>query len=298
MTGARAGDVLRIERSGAVLDAFLVPWDSAALGMAAAQIRDLSLPDPGAAAKSGAGSEPGGTPDGAGAGLADELLDAFDTWALGHGVRFAACRLDHLRIRETMALERAGFRFVETTYEVGLDDLGAVGPPAPDLEIEPIRAADPDLAAVMAIAESAFTTGRFALDPRLERTVNGRRYATWVESAANGTSQIVLGARRDGELVGFFVVEDLGGGAMYWHLTAVAPEAQGRGIGRSLWRTMVARHRAAGAGSIRTTISGHNLAVINLYARLGFRFVGSAQTFHRLTAPDAIAARVRAGARA
>jgi ribosomal protein S18 acetylase RimI-like enzyme len=275
MTGSGAGDVLRIERAGAVLDAFLVPWDTAALGMPAAQIRDLTLPE---------------TADE----LAVGLFGAFDTWSRTHAVRFAACRLDHLRIRESMALERAGFRFIETTYEVGLDDLGAIGPPGADLSIEPISAADPDLAAVLAIADAAFTTGRFALDPRLDRAVNGRRYATWVASAANGTSQVVLGARLGGELVGFFVVEELAGGLMYWHLTAVAPAAQGRGIGRSLWQAMVARHRSAGLRSIRTTISGHNLAVINLYARLGFRFVGSGQTFHRLSEPDAATPRAPA----
>ena len=51
---------------------------------------------------------------------------------------------------------------------------------------------------------------------------------------------------------------------MYWHLTAVAPDAQGRGVGRSLWRTMLLRHRAEGVGVVETTISGHNPAVMNL----------------------------------
>ena len=35
--------------------------------------------------------------------------------------------------------------------------------------------------------------------------------------------------------------------SVYWHLTAVAPEWQGKGVGMSLWRTMLLRHRAEGA---------------------------------------------------
>jgi ribosomal protein S18 acetylase RimI-like enzyme len=286
MTDGDVGEVLRIERAGAVLDAFVVPWDSAALGVPAAQIRELSLPP----ATGGDRRDPDDQ-------LADELLGAFDAWCREHDVRFAACRLDHLRIRESIALERADFRFVETTYEVGLDDLGIVATPAADVVIERVRPGDPDLAAAIAIAGSAFTTGRFAVDPRLDPAVNGRRYAAWVASSAAAERQIVLGARLLGEVVGFFVVEDVAADTVYWHLTAVAPAAQGRGIGRSLWQAMVARHRAAGARSIRTTISGHNLPVINLYARLGFRFVGSGQTLHRVWTADAAAARAPAEGR-
>ena len=82
--------------------------------------------------------------------------------------------------------------------------------------------------------------------------------------------------------MGFFIVERRTDGTVYWHLTAVAPTWQGKGIGGDLWRTMLQRHRTEGADRVATTISGHNLPAINLYARLGFSFRSARMTFHWL----------------
>jgi RimJ/RimL family protein N-acetyltransferase len=88
-------------------------------------------------------------------------------------------------------------------------------------------------------------------------------------------------------LVGFFIVEQRPDRSVYWHLTAVAPKWQGKGIGMSVWRTMLLRHKAEGAPFVETTISGHNLAIINLYARLRFTFRGAQMTFHWLRDAEA-----------
>ena len=58
-----------------------------------------------------------------------------------------------------------------------------------------------------------------------------------------------------------------------------------KGMGMSLWQAMLLRHRAEGATFVETTISGHNLPIINLYARLGFSFASAQMTFHRLRDP-------------
>jgi ribosomal protein S18 acetylase RimI-like enzyme len=83
-----------------------------------------------------------------------------------------------------------------------------------------------------------------------------------------------------GRVAGFFIVEDLADGSAYWHLTAVSPTHQGRGWGRRLWASMIRRHAAAGRRSVRTTIAARNLAVVNLYAGLGWRFEDCQMTFH------------------
>jgi RimJ/RimL family protein N-acetyltransferase len=90
----------------------------------------------------------------------------------------------------------------------------------------------------------------------------------------------VLKATIAGDLVGFFIVEDRPDAGAYWHLTAIAPTWQGKGIGRRLWAAMVARHHAAGQQRIETTISAHNAPVLNIYTRLGFKFDAPRMTFH------------------
>jgi RimJ/RimL family protein N-acetyltransferase len=184
-----------------------------------------------------------------------------------------------------MELEAHGFRFVETVYTPRLDALAGIGQPRHPIQVS--EATVDDMAAIEAIAAAAFTTGRYLLDHRLAPDVNGRRYVTWVRSAAGSSGQTVLKAELDGELVGFFVIEERPDHGVYWHLTAMAPTAQGRGIGRSVWETMLQRHGRDGHRWVETTISGHNLAVMNLYARLGFRFSGARLTFHRLVSAPA-----------
>lgn len=87
-------------------------------------------------------------------------------------------------------------------------------------------------------------------------------------------------------MVGFFIVEPHLDRSVYWHLTAIAPPWQGKGIGLSLWQTMLIRHATEGATAVETTISGHNLPALNLYARLGFAMTSAQMTFHWLRNPE------------
>ena len=249
-----------IGSDGAELDCFVVPWDSRIFGFAVAQISRMDLGDPGIRSAG--------------------LFASFDAWCSERGVRLVSCRLDHSQLRESMELEAHGFRFVEVVYEPRLDALEAVAPPRHAIDVT--KATQGDLPAIEGVAYSAFTTGRFLLDHRLPPDLNNRRYATWVRSAFEASHQTVLKAELDGALVGFFIVEHHPDKRVYWHLTAIASGWQGKGIGLSLWQTMLLRHAAEGATSIETTISGHNLAAINLYARLGFSFSSAQMTFHRL----------------
>jgi ribosomal protein S18 acetylase RimI-like enzyme len=249
----------------AALDCFVVPWDSTIFGFPVAQISRIDLGPPGTSTAA--------------------LFGSFDAWCSELGVRLVSCRLDHTRLRESMDLEAHGFRFVEMVYEPRLDAPLAVAAPLHDIQVT--EATETDLPAIEAVARTAFTTGRYLLDHRLSPDLSHGRYASWVRSAFGSGDQTVLKAELDGELVGFFIVERRPDDRVYWHLTAVAPGWQGKGIGLSVWQTMLRRHAGEGAAGVETTISGHNLAALNLYARLGFTFASAQLTFHRLVAPSA-----------
>ena len=133
-----------------------------------------------------------------------------------------------------------------------------------------------------AIAEDAFTTGRFVLDWRLDPKAGHLRYRRWVRNSAGDPQQKTLIATLDGAIVGFFVVETDSHGRAYWHLTAIASQWRHRGMGKRLWAAIIALHYAEGVQKIETTISAHNVAVMNLYARYGFKFEKPQMTFHWL----------------
>ena len=69
-------------------------------------------------------------------------------------------------------------------------------------------------------------------------------------------------------------------GTCYWHLNAVATELQGKGYGRRAWSAMLQHAQANGARRVRTSIVARNHRVLNLYARLGFRFPPPLMTLH------------------
>ncbi len=244
---------------GLRLEVALVPWDAQAFGFSVAQVDVIEVAphaDP--------------TP----------VLAQFVSWLDERDVRLVSCRLDSLKLRESMLLEGLGFRFVEMVYSPVLTPLRTDWVSDEELVIEPAQ--PQDRPALEAMASSVFTTGRHVLDWRLDRSAGHERYRRWLAGALDGDGQDVLMASIGDEVVGFFIVEALPDDCVYWHLTAVAAKWQGKGVGKRVWRAMIERHRAAGVRRIETTISAHNIAVINLYAGLGFRFTAPQATFHWL----------------
>lgn len=250
-------DVHRIATPTLAMSFALVPWDSDVMGSPVAQVAELAVVDVAAAA-------------------AD--ITAFEDWRDERGVGLVSHRCERSRAREWMFLEGRGFRFVEMVYKPAFEAVQGLAYPDHGLAIAPAGA--DDLPVLEAIARAAFATGRFALDPRLDPELNGRRYAAWVRNSLAHPTQRLLRISEGGEPVAFFIVEDVGENRCHWHLTGVAPAHQGRGVGRRVWQAMLMRHKAEGFAAVQTVVSAHNLPVLNLYATLGFRLREADVTLH------------------
>lgn len=237
----------------------LVSWDQAAFGFPVAQIERLQIRNL--------------------MGAAQEFAQVA-AWIDQQGVRIASCRLAHDQLRESMLLEERGFRFVEMVISPRFEGLDQVEPTDDGIEIRLAEAGD--VPSLQAIAQSAFGHERFHVDPRLDRKLADQRYGNWVASTLGHGSQKLLKITERDRLIGVFIVERLASGDAYWHLTAIAPEWQGQGYGCRVWRAMLNRHREEGCLGLATNVSVRNVAVLNLYARLGFRFQPPQMTFHWL----------------
>lgn len=250
-------DVLRIGTPALAMSYALVPWDSDIFGFPVAQIADLAVTD---------------------AAVAVADFAAFEAWRDAQAVRLVSHRCERSRAREWMLLEGRGFRFVEMVYQPAFEAVQSLAYPDRGLAIA--EAGPDELPALEAIARTAFATGRFALDPRLDPELNGRRYAAWVRNSLAHPKQRLLRIAEGHVPVAFFIVEDVGEGRCRWHLTAVSPAHHGRGVGRRVWQAMLMRHKTEGFAAVETVVSAHNLPVLNLYATLGFRLRKAEVTLH------------------
>ena len=66
-------------------------------------------------------------------------------------------------------------------------------------------------------------------------------------------------------------------------LHAVAEECRGRGIAKFLWSRACEELFACGHEQLQSSVSAANLAVVNLYSSLGFRFREVSDVYHRFT---------------
>ncbi len=231
------------------------PWDSVLFGAPVLQISALALRD---------------------AGAADDI-DTFVRARDRAGALLVSCRLRHDQLAESMLLEQIGFRFIEMLYQPERE-LTALAAASHGLQV--CRATADDMPEILDAAGSAFGNERFHMDPRLSSAIGDIRYQNWVRSSLEHPVQR-LHALRDGDtLVAFFVTEMRADGTCYWHLTAVAPGLQGRGYGRRAWEAMLEQARSEGASRVQTCIVARNHRVLNLYARLGFRFPPPLMTLH------------------
>jgi phosphinothricin acetyltransferase len=140
-----------------------------------------------------------------------------------------------------------------------------------------IRSARPnDLAAITAIYDHAVRCGTasFELDPP-----DGREMARRYESLRSGGYPYLV-AEVDGAVAGYaYAGPYRARPAYHWSVEDsiyIAPDAQGRGIGRALIKRLIAEAEAGGFRQMIAVIGDSaNTASIKLHRRTGFRLVGT-----------------------
>jgi ribosomal protein S18 acetylase RimI-like enzyme len=235
----------------------LSPWDQNVCGFPVLQIFDMEV------CGSGASSD----------------MQVFERERDALGAGLVSCRLAHQCLKESMLLEDHGFRFIEMLYQPELD-LSGLSFDDNITQLAVARANEVDLPILLGIAGTAFHNERFKMDPRLDPAISDLRYQNWVASSLHHPNQELFVICDGATRIAFFVTELLPDGTCYWHLNAIATDAQGHGYGRLVWLNMLNQAIKAGAQRVRTSIVVRNYRVLNLYARLGFFLPPPLMTFH------------------
>ncbi|TWI48427.1 acetyltransferase (GNAT) family protein [Pseudoduganella flava] len=173
-------------------------------------------------------------------------------------------------------LQRHGFHYCDTLLatRAGAARLRPVAPRA-GLTIARIDAGHADAAAALAICHGAFAHGRFHRDYQLPRAGADVRYDNWLRQLLAAGN--VWGLYADGLLSGF-----IGHSGACLVLHAVAAECRGQGLAKHWWHLAASELFAAGHAEVTSSISAANVAIMNLYASLGFAFDHPQDVYHRI----------------
>ena len=115
----------------------------------------------------------------------------------------------------------------------------------------------------------------------------------WAELAARPRRDYVA-VVRGGEVLGYGGL-DLGGEAADVMTVAVAPEAQGAGLGAELLALLARRAREAGAAYLLLEVRDDNEPAKALYARAGFETLGVRRRYYQPGDVDALVMRLTLG---
>jgi ribosomal-protein-alanine N-acetyltransferase len=114
----------------------------------------------------------------------------------------------------------------------------------------------------------------------------------WSELAHVPESRHYVVAEDDGELIGYAGLVVVGRTADVQTL-AVAPAAQGRGLGRRLLDALVAEARRRDAGEMMLEVRAENEAALALYTAAGFERIAIRRGYYRPGGTDALVLRLR-----
>jgi ribosomal protein S18 acetylase RimI-like enzyme len=232
--------------------------------------------------------------------LSEPFFGSFDEKALSleienqarrQGRLFVQARLNKDRIQHAAALQRAGFFYAEANLSPFADlaknrslrefekDPAAFIPGmyvAGEVRVARVEKADQGpLAGIRSIARESFLDDRFHLDPNCPRSLADERFVHWVNDLAADDSSVFYVLSYQGDPMGFMVRK---GEEMI--LTGFGKEYRSSGLGDFLWLSTMSDMSRNGLTKAHTLISTNNMAVLNLYSRLGFSFKDASVTFH------------------
>jgi GNAT superfamily N-acetyltransferase len=182
------------------------------------------------------------------------------------GHKHASVRVNREEAGRIAALEKAGFRRVETL--ITLVYTGS----APDSSDPRISDCVPgDRASILALSQGVFDETRYALDPWMPEGTADRVVAAWVENNLKGRADRTWVAKVDGETAGFLSsLWRPDEGLAVIDLIAVGERFERQGLGRALALAMVS-HYFNKATRISVGTQATNSSALALYQRTGFR---------------------------
>ena len=230
------------------IGARLTPWDQRALGFVTAEITSL-----------GADS----TED------ATALLKHAEIWARANNVHYLFERIPSNAHHLRRALSDLGHAMVECSLTLSRD--GFAGLPAIPARLRPqLRMARrDDLPALQAIADRDFNHGRFLEDPAIAREQAAQRTVNWIGDLFD--QGLLQTAESNEKIIGFHA-ERITADRHHADLILTGTASRYAMLAMPLWIRALEQLAERRIEHCSTLVSAANTGVMNLYAKLGFRY--------------------------
>lgn len=219
-------------------------------------------------------------PDGLSATPWDQKVFGFPTWEIVAPDAALLTEIEahpgHYTIKveplaATEMLHRHGFYYCDTLLEPYADRSRFRDYPHAGVAVDE----HPLGADMIALCHGTFRHGRFHRDFNIPAALADQRYSQWVGQLCDEGNAFAL--LFQGEVAAFF-----GFRANKLVLHAVAEQFQGRGLAKYLWSRACLELFNRGHEELCSSVSASNLAIVNLYASLGFRFRHPVDVYHRM----------------
>jgi len=128
---------------------------------------------------------------------------------------------------------------------------------------------------IINICNNSFTHGRFHRDFKLNKIMAEQRYKSWLTQLYDEKHIYTL-----------YYSDNLAGFVGYTNnklvLHAMDSKYRGKGLAKYLWSRVCEDLFNKGHQEITSSVSATNLAAINLYSSLGFKFRNAVDVYHRI----------------
>lgn len=243
----------------------LLPWDTEVLQMASARLGYLwSLGDYSTQRR-----------------RLSKLLEASVERWMHEQVEFVSARIKCENLAVVHAVEDQGFRVIESYLTFRLDSPRNMDVATMDKRIR--LAHSSEVQVVSQLAYEVFRYNRYMMDPLLPEQRARYSRLVWVKNAFAGRAEAVYIAEVERKVSGFAVlrtvVSENGEKIGLVDLIAVDPKLAGQGVGSALVLKSLYYFRDK-VQLVEVGTQATNVAAINLYEKMGFRFLHSEYSLH------------------
>lgn len=215
--------------------------------------------------------------------VTDSTLSEITEFCVSRNIALLIARCETGDVSTAQQMEERGFSIMDTLIYYTCDfSKSKISDEPLKIEVRPHKLEDK--ARVLEIAETAFEgyQGHYHADTRLDRRKCDETYVSWAERSFSATavSEILI-AEYGGKPMGFATVRINSATEGEGVLFAVAPEARGLGIFRSLLLSAVRWCKEKGAARMIYSTQLTNLPAQRVLCRVGFEPDRSLYTFHK-----------------